>query len=83
MTRGPQATLARRAGGWACYLLAARYVRGGRAYTTTPPKCPKSGAWQSRVRFWWADGTDETVVSKHPCTRPAKQKKKQSKRREH
>jgi hypothetical protein len=57
------------------------YVRDGRAYTTMPPKCPKSGSWQSRVRFWWADGTDETVVTKHPCTRPAKQKKKSTRRR--
>ena len=57
------------------------YVRDGRAYTTTPPKCPKAGAWQSRVYFWWADGTDETVVTKQPCTRPAKQKKKSKRRR--
>jgi len=42
-----------------------------RAYLTTPPQCPKSGAWESGLRFWWADGSGETVVTKHLCTRPA------------
>lgn len=57
------------------------YVRDGRALVTTPPKCPKSGHWQSSVRFWWADGGDETLVSKHPCQRPAKKKKAKRRRR--
>jgi len=57
------------------------YVRAGRAYTTTPPKCPKSGYWQGPVEFAWADGTGETVVTKQPCTRPAKSRKKKPKRR--
>ena len=57
------------------------YVRDGRAYATTPPKCPKSGAWQSPVRFWWADGSGETVVTKQPCTRPSTKKKKPKRRR--
>ena len=56
------------------------YVRDGRAYSTTPAKCPKSGFWSSPVRVWWADGSGETVVTKQPCTRPVKKKKK-SKRR--
>ncbi|HEX8051629.1 MAG TPA: hypothetical protein VF517_01455 [Thermoleophilaceae bacterium] len=55
------------------------YTRDGRSYTTTPPRCPKSGYWESPVRFWWADGSDETVVTKQPCTRPAAKAK--SKRR--
>lgn len=46
------------------------YVRGGRAYMTTPPTCPKSGHWEEPVRFWWADGSGETVVTQQPCNRP-------------
>ena len=59
---------------------AAPYVRDGRAYSTTPPKCPKSRYWQSPVRFWWADGSEETVVTKQPCTRPATKTKKRKRR---
>ena len=55
------------------------YVREGRAYTTTPAKCPKAGHWRTLVRFWWADGTEDAVTTKQPCTRPAAKKK--SKRR--
>jgi hypothetical protein len=51
------------------------YTRGGRSYTTTPPKCPKAGFWRSPIRFWWADGAEETVVTKQPCTRPAARRK--------
>jgi hypothetical protein len=51
------------------------YTRGGRSYTTTPPKCPKAGYWQSPVRFWWADGSEETAVTRQPCTRPAAKRK--------
>ncbi|HEX8647422.1 MAG TPA: hypothetical protein VF715_11020 [Thermoleophilaceae bacterium] len=57
------------------------YTRGGRAYLTTPPKCPKSGRWRSTVRFWWADGTEDTVASTHPCKRPAAKKAKRKRRR--
>ena len=52
------------------------YLRGGRSYLTTPPKCPKRGYWESPVRFWWADGSGETVVTKQPCTRPKPKKRK-------
>lgn len=38
-----------------------------RNYMTTPPTCPASGKWQMPIRFWWADGTIDTVVSKQPC----------------
>jgi hypothetical protein len=57
------------------------YVRDGRAYTSTPAKCPKAGHWQTLVRFWWADGTDDSVVTKQPCTRPAAKKKSKRRRR--
>jgi hypothetical protein len=52
------------------------YTRDGRSYATTPPKCPKSGHWPVPVDFAWADGSGETVVTKQPCTRPAKKKTK-------
>ena len=47
-------------------------VRGGklRSYLTTPAKCPKSRRWTTTVRFWWADGSEDTVVVRQPCKRP-------------
>ena len=47
------------------------YVRDGRAYMTTPPTCPDSGSWETTVRFWWADGSEDTVVTRQPCSQPA------------
>jgi hypothetical protein len=50
-----------------------RYTRssGGkvRSYLTTPPRCPAAGHWKTPIRFWWADGTIDTVVTKQACTR--------------
>lgn len=47
------------------------YVRGSgddlRSYATTPRRCPRSRRWRTRIRFWWADGTRETLASDHPC----------------
>jgi hypothetical protein len=43
------------------------------SYITTPPTCPASGLWQTTIRFWWADGSTDTVVSNEPCARPAGQ----------
>jgi len=39
-----------------------------RSYMTTPPTCPRSGRWRTPIRFWWADGGDDTVVTEQPCT---------------
>jgi hypothetical protein len=39
-----------------------------RSYLTTPATCPASGYWQNPVRFWWADGSVDTVVTRNPCT---------------
>ena len=39
-------------------------------YLTTPAKCPKSGRWTSTVRFWWSDGSKDTVVIRQRCKRP-------------
>jgi hypothetical protein len=41
-----------------------------RSYATTPPKCPARGYWRTTVRFWWADGSADSVVTKQPCRRP-------------
>jgi hypothetical protein len=47
------------------------YMRtsGGRvrSYATTPPKCPAAGHWETRVGFWWADGSADNVVTTQPC----------------
>jgi hypothetical protein len=50
------------------------YVRSShgrvRSYFTTPRKCPAAGYWKTPIRFWWADGSVDTVVTKQACTRP-------------
>lgn len=45
---------------------------GVRSYMTTPSSCPRSGRWRTRVRFFWADRSEETVVSEQPCRRRAR-----------
>jgi hypothetical protein len=40
-----------------------------RSYATTPPTCPAEGSWSTTLRFWWADGSVDRVVSKQPCMR--------------
>jgi hypothetical protein len=40
-----------------------------RSYFTTPPKCPAAGYWRTPVRFWWGDGSIDTVVVKQACKR--------------
>jgi hypothetical protein len=49
----------------------ARYKKtsGGRvrSYATTPAKCPARRYWRMTVRFWWADGSVDSVVTKQPC----------------
>ena len=57
------------------------YIRETRSYLTTPPKCPKSGRWRASVRLWWADGTEDVVVSEYPCDRPAAKKKSKKRKR--
>lgn len=36
---------------------------------TTPPRCPRSGRWKTRVIFYFADGSVDKVVTKQPCSR--------------
>ena len=38
-----------------------------RSYLTTPPTCPGAGHWSTPIRFWWADGSVDTVVVQEPC----------------
>jgi hypothetical protein len=42
-----------------------------RSYLTTPPECPAAGYWETPVRFWWADGAVDTVVTRQSCSGPA------------
>jgi hypothetical protein len=44
-------------------------VSGGRSLITTPPACPESGLWTTRVRLGFGDGTTATAVSTTPCDR--------------
>jgi hypothetical protein len=39
----------------------------GRAYITTPPRCPRNGHWTNRVTFTYSNGTTQTVASRSPC----------------
>ncbi|HEX8065485.1 MAG TPA: hypothetical protein VF520_03040 [Thermoleophilaceae bacterium] len=43
-----------------------------RSYATTPPTCPARGYWKSVIRFWWADGSEDAVATRQPCSRPRK-----------
>jgi hypothetical protein len=39
-----------------------------RSYITTPPTCPASGHWDTTIRFWWSDGSVDTVTPQEACT---------------
>ena len=57
--------------GSSTFLPAYTRTSGGRtrSYATTPPTCPARRYWSTTVRFWWADGSVDSVVSKQPCKR--------------
>jgi hypothetical protein len=42
-------------------------VRDGRAFTSTPPTCPKSRAWTIDFSFTYWDGVTETTQAQTPC----------------
>lgn len=42
-----------------------------RSYATTPSVCPAQGYWQTTIRYWWADGSVDSIVTRQPCARPA------------
>jgi hypothetical protein len=44
------------------------YTNAKGSYATTPPACPAEGYWTTTVRFWWADGTSDTVAPHEPCS---------------
>lgn len=46
------------------------YTNAKGSYATTPPTCPAEGHWTTTVRFWWADGTTDSVDTHEPCTVP-------------
>jgi hypothetical protein len=53
-----------------------RRIRGAlRSYLTTPSRCPAARYWKTPVRLWWADGSQDTLVTKQPCTRPRASRK--------
>lgn len=43
------------------------YTNAKGSYATTPPACPAEGYWTTTVRFWWKDGTTDSVDSHQPC----------------
>jgi hypothetical protein len=43
------------------------YTKGSGSYLTTPSTCPASGHWETPIRYSWADGTQDTVVTQQPC----------------
>src|SRR3954471_494646 len=45
------------------------YIKGSRSYARTPPKCPARGYWRGTVKFWWADGSIDTVATDQRCKR--------------
>ena len=38
-----------------------------RSYITTASRCPATGYWRTPIRFWWADGSVDTVVAPQRC----------------
>ena len=49
-----------------------RLRRRARAPPVFAQTLPHSmGQWQTRIRFWWADGSEDTVTTQQPCTAPA------------
>jgi hypothetical protein len=46
-----------------------------RSYATTPAKCPARGYWRTMIRFWWANGSADSVATKQPCERPRKSRR--------
>ena len=47
----------------------ASYVRDGRPYARTPPRCPAVGYWTIRATFTYHDGVSQSVDSHTPCRR--------------
>lgn len=57
------------------HLVIPAYVRGGRAYMRTPPRCPAAGYWTTTLEFTYRDGVTESVESRSPCQKRATRKK--------
>jgi hypothetical protein len=52
----------------------------GRAFITTPPACPATHAWVSRVSYTTADGRAYQARSMTPCTPPKRAHRRQRRR---
>ena len=59
------------------------YTNSRGSYLTTPPTCPSTAYWATTIRFWWADGATDSVVSKQPCTPTAKKRRAPTRRTSH
>lgn len=44
------------------------YTNKSGNYATTPPTCPASGYWTTRIAFWWSDGSFDDVATTQPCS---------------
>ena len=53
--------------GRTCRRTSASGARSARAYFTTPPTCPPSGAWTNTVTFSYRDGSSDQHSSTSPC----------------
>ncbi|MEA2472611.1 MAG: hypothetical protein QOE06_526 [Thermoleophilaceae bacterium] len=49
--------------------------RARRNYGTTPPSCPKSHRWRGLVRFFYGDGSVDSVPVAQPCRSPRPKRK--------
>lgn len=44
------------------------YTNESGSYATTPPTCPASGYWTTRIAFWWSDGSFDDVPTTQACS---------------
>jgi hypothetical protein len=59
-----------------------RVVHGvRRSYLTTASYCPCWGYWRTPIRFWWADGGVDTVLTRQPCQRVRHRRRRHGHRR--
>lgn len=54
-----------------------------RSYGTTPPACPRSHRWRSRIAFYYGDGSVDRVTVQTPCTGPKRPARHRRQRRPH
>jgi hypothetical protein len=57
--------------------------RNRRNYGTTPSTCPPSRLWTGRARFYYADGSSDSVVYHVACRRPPRPRRRALRARRH